>query len=245
MIEIKNLTKTYAKSAVKAVDDLTLNVKGGEIYGFLGPNGAGKSTTIKCMTGILPFSEGEIRICGVNLKEAPVEAKSHVGFIPDEHVLYESLTGFQYVEFIADVFNVSSDKRKVLLEKYAAAFEMSDKLQDKISSYSHGMKQKISIISALIHEPEVLILDEPMTGLDPKSSHELKQIMKSYADAGKTVFFSSHVLEVVEKICTTIAIINKGKLVTEFKISQLQDKKADINLEELFLKLTSDGEGDE
>ncbi len=245
MIEIKNLTKTYAKSAVKAVDDLTLNVKGGEIYGFLGPNGAGKSTTIKCMTGILPFSEGEIRICGVNLKEAPVEAKSHVGFIPDEHVLYESLTGFQYVEFIADVFNVSSDKRKVLLEKYAAAFEMSDKLQDKISSYSHGMKQKISIISALIHEPEVLILDEPMTGLDPKSSHELKQIMKSYADAGKTVFFSSHVLEVVEKICTTIAIINKGKLVTEFKISQLQDKKADMNLEELFLKLTSDGEGDE
>lgn len=245
MIEIKNLTKTYAKSAVKAVDDLTLNVKGGEIYGFLGPNGAGKSTTIKCMTGILPFSEGVIRICGVNLKEAPVEAKSHVGFIPDEHVLYESLTGFQYVEFIADVFNVSSDKRKVLLEKYAAAFEMSDKLQDKISSYSHGMKQKISIISALIHEPEVLILDEPMTGLDPKSSHELKQIMKSYADAGKTVFFSSHVLEVVEKICTTIAIINKGKLVTEFKISQLQDKKADMNLEELFLKLTSDGEGDE
>lgn len=245
MIEIKNLTKTYAKSAVKAVDDLTLTVRSGEIYGFLGPNGAGKSTTIKCLTGILPFSEGSINICGVNLKDAPVEAKTHIGFVPDEHVLYESLTGFQYVEFIADVFNVDAEKRKELLEKYASSFEMSDKLQDKISSYSHGMKQKISIISALIHEPDVLILDEPMTGLDPKSSFELKQIMKEYAESGKTVFFSSHVLEVVEKICTTIAIINKGKLVTEFKTNELQDKKADMDLEELFLKLTSDGEGNE
>ena len=245
MIEIKNLTKCYAKSSVKAVEDLTLTVKEGEIYGFLGPNGAGKSTTIKCLTGILPFTEGSIHICGVNLKECPVEAKTHIGFVPDEHVLYESLTGFQYIEFIADVFNVPVYKRKELLEKYAASFGMSDKLQDKISSYSHGMKQKISIISALIHEPDVLILDEPMTGLDPKSSFELKQIMKEYAEQGKTVFFSSHVLEVVEKICTSIAIINKGKLVTEFSIHELQEKKADTNLEEFFLKLTSDGEGNE
>lgn len=222
-----------------------MTVKEGEIYGFLGPNGAGKSTTIKCLTGILPFTEGSIHICGVNLKECPVEGKTHIGFVPDEHVLYESLTGFQYIEFIADVFNVPVDKRKELLEKYAASFGMSDKLQDKISSYSHGMKQKISIISALIHEPDVLILDEPMTGLDPKSSFELKQIMKEYAEQGKTVFFSSHVLEVVEKICTSIAIINKGKLVTEFSIHELQEKKADTNLEEFFLKLTSDGEGNE
>ncbi|MGN1042323.1 MAG: ABC transporter ATP-binding protein [Christensenellales bacterium] len=238
MIKISNLTKRYANGEVKAVDDITLDIKGGEIFGFLGPNGAGKSTTIKCLTGILPYSEGHINICGFDLRENPVEAKKRIGYVADEHILYESLTGLQYVNFIADIFGVSPEDRKLRTEKYAELFDMKDSLNSKIQSYSHGMKQKISIISALVHDPDVWILDEPMTGLDPKSSYELKQLMIERAKEGKTVFFSSHVLEVVEKLCTKVAIINKGKLVTVCDMKELQEKRSDMSLEDLFLALT-------
>lgn len=238
MIEIKNLTKAYANSGVKAVEDVSLEINGGEIYGFLGPNGAGKSTTIKCLTGILPFSEGSIKICGYDLKENPIEAKRHIGYVADEHILYDSLTGLQYINFIADVFGVSPEDRKERTEKFSALFDMSEKLNDKIMSYSHGMKQKISVISALVHQPDVWVLDEPMTGLDPKSSYELKQLMAEHAASGKVVFFSSHVLEVVEKICTKVAIINKGKIVTVCDIKELQERRSDMSLEDLFLSLT-------
>lgn len=239
MIDIYMLSKTYSNSNVKAVEELTLKIGAGEIFGFLGPNGAGKSTTIKCLTGILPFSEGSISICGVNLKDEPVLAKSHIGYVADEHILYEGLTGLQYINFIADVFKVTAEDRKERIEKYAATFDMTDKLGQKISSYSHGMKQKTSVIAALVHEPEVWILDEPMTGLDPKSSYALKQLMIEHAGQGKLVFFSSHVLEVVEKLCTKIAIIDKGRLVTVCDMKELKEKRQDLSLEELFLGLTN------
>lgn len=238
MLRISNLTKSYAHGTTYAVDNLSLEVKGGEIFGFLGPNGAGKSTTIKCLTGILPFPDGHINICGYDLKEQPIEAKKHLGYVADEHILYETLTGLQYINFIADIFGVESDIRKERIEKYAQLFEMTDHLNSKIQSYSHGMKQKISIISALVHDPDVWVLDEPMTGLDPKSSYELKQLMAERAKAGKAIFFSSHVLEVVEKICTKVAIIDKGKIVTVCDINELQEKRSDLTLEDFFLALT-------
>lgn len=240
MIQISNLSKTYSSSNTKAVDNISLEIKAGEIFGFLGPNGAGKSTTIKCITGILPYSDGNISICGYNLKETPVEAKSKLGYVADENILYDGLSGLDYINFIADVFKVDTQVRKERIEKYAQIFEMKDKLSQKISSYSHGMKQKISIISALVHQPDVWILDEPMTGLDPKSSFALKQLMHEHAAQGKVVFFSSHILEVVEKICTRIAIINKGKIVTVCDMKDIKQKRQDLSLEELFLGLTND-----
>ncbi|NLL56131.1 MAG: ABC transporter ATP-binding protein [Clostridiales bacterium] len=240
MIRINNLSKTYKSSNTKAVDDISLEVKAGEIFGFLGPNGAGKSTTIKCITGILPYEQGHISICGHDLKDNPVEAKSKIGYVADENILYDGLTGLEYINFIADVFNVESNVRKERIEKYAKTFDMHDKLAQRISSYSHGMKQKISIISALVHQPEVWILDEPMTGLDPKSSFALKQLMNEHISKGNVVFFSSHVLEVVEKLCTKIAIINKGKLVTVCDMKELKAKREDLSLEELFLGLTNE-----
>ena len=238
MIEISNLSKAYANSGVKAVDGVDLVVKGGEIYGFLGPNGAGKSTTIKCLTGILPYNEGSINICGYNLKDEPVKAKSKIGFVADEHTLYEGLTGHEYINFISDVFGVETSIRKERVAKYATLFDMTDKLYDKISTYSHGMKQKVSIIAALVHEPPVWVLDEPLTGLDPKSSYELKQMMIEHAKSGNVVFFSSHVLEVVEKLCTKVAFINKGKIVTVCDMKELQERRNDVSLEELFLSIT-------
>lgn len=238
MIEINNLTKTYANSSVKAVDGVNLKIDGGEIFGFLGPNGAGKSTTIKCLTGILPYSEGNIRICGYDLKEEPIKAKMNIGYVADEHILYDALTGRQYINFIADVYGVGVEERKERIEKYSSLFDMSDKLDNKINSYSHGMKQKISVISALVHQPDVWVLDEPLTGLDPKSSYELKQLMIEHANSGKCVFFSSHVLEVVEKLCTKVGIINKGKIITVCDIKDLQEKRSDLSLEEFFLSLT-------
>ncbi|HKL74412.1 MAG TPA: ABC transporter ATP-binding protein [Clostridia bacterium] len=240
MITISNLSKTYANSQTKAVDNISLEIKAGEIFGFLGPNGAGKSTTIKCITGILPYSEGNISICGYNLKESPVDAKSKIGYVADENILYDGLTGLEYINFIADVFKVETNERKERIEKYASIFDMTDKLSQKISSYSHGMKQKISIISALVHQPDVWVLDEPMTGLDPKSSFALKQLMNEHVKQEKVVFFSSHVLEVVEKICTRIAIINKGKIVTVCDMKDIKEKRQDLSLEELFLGLTND-----
>ncbi len=238
MLKITNLTKSYANGSVKAVDNVSIEVKGGEIYGFLGPNGAGKSTTIKCLTGILPYTEGSISVCGYDMRSDAIEAKKHIGYVADEHILYESLTGLAYINFIADIFNVDSLVRKERIERYSTVFDMKDSLNSKIKSYSHGMKQKISIISALVHDPEIWVLDEPMTGLDPKSSYELKQIMIERAAEGKVVFFSSHVLEVVEKLCTKVAIINKGKLVTVCDMKELQEKRSDLSLEDLFLAIT-------
>ncbi|MFA5450087.1 MAG: ABC transporter ATP-binding protein [Clostridia bacterium] len=242
MIQIENLTKIYAANNFKAVDDLTLTIDDGEIFGFLGPNGAGKSTTIKCLTGILNYTSGRVLINGVDIKDAPLAAKKKIGYVPDEHIIYEGLTGLQYINFICNVFDVAPAKRKERIDKYTVLFGMQDKISETISSYSHGMKQKVSIISALVHEPEVFILDEPMTGLDPQSSFQLKTIMTEYAKAGKTVFFSSHILEVVEKLCTKVAIINKGKLVTVCDMTELKEKQSDISLEKLFLDLTKPSE---
>lgn len=238
MIEIRNLTKTYADSGKKAVDEVTFTVENGEIFGFLGPNGAGKSTTIKCITGIHTPTSGTVVIDGEDINEKAVAAKRHMGYVPDEHVLYEGLTGEQYINFICDVFEVPSDVRAERVSRFASIFGMTEQLKDNISSYSHGMKQKISVISALVHEPDVFILDEPLTGLDPQAAFQLKTIMQEYAAAGKTVFFSSHVLEVVEKLCTKVAIIDKGKLVTVCDMRELHEKRSDLSLEQLFLNLT-------
>ncbi len=237
MIEITNLSKTYRASNKRAVDDLSLVVDSGEIFGFLGPNGAGKSTTIKCITGILGYEAGSVKINGIDLKESPIEAKKQIGFVADEHFLYEGLTGRQYINFILDVFNVPSSLREERINEYAEIFNMKEHLDEPTSSYSHGMKQKISLIATLSHEPEIFILDEPMTGLDPQSSYNLKQLMNELAKEGKTVFFSSHVLEVVEKLCTKVAIIDDGKLVAVCNMDELKEKAS--SLEELFLKLTT------
>lgn len=238
MIEINGLSKSYKGSGRLALDSLSLTVNDGEIFGFLGPNGAGKSTAIKCMTGILSFTEGTVKICGVDINEDPVGAKKKIGFVPDEHLLYEGLTGRQYVNFISDIFGVDKSRREELTKKYADEFGLSDRLDETISNYSHGMKQKIAVIAALVHEPEVFILDEPMLGLDPKSAYILKKLMRDYADNGKTVFFSSHILEVVEKICDRVAIIDGGKLIAVCDIQELKEKRSDMSLEQLFLTLT-------
>lgn len=238
MIEINGLSKTYKGTGLKALDSLCLSVNDGEIFGFLGPNGAGKSTAIKCITGILSFTEGSVKVGGVSLKDDPVAAKRQIGFVPDEHLLYEGLTGRQYIDFIADIFGVDKARRRELTEKYASDFGLKERLDDVISDYSHGMKQKVAVIAALVHEPNVFILDEPMLGLDPKSAYILKKTMREYADSGKTVFFSSHMLEVVEKICDRVAIIDKGKLVTVCDMQELKEKRSDLSLEQLFLSLT-------
>lgn len=238
MIEINGLSKSYKGSGRLALDSLSLTVNDGEIFGFLGPNGAGKSTAIKCMTGILSFTQGTVKICGVDMNGDPVGAKKKIGYVPDEHLLYEGLTGRQYVNFISDIFGVDKSRREELTKKYADEFGLSDRLDETISNYSHGMKQKIAVIAALVHEPDVFILDEPMLGLDPKSAYVLKKTMREYADNGKTVFFSSHILEVVEKICDRVAIIDGGKLIAVCDIQELKEKRSDMSLEQLFLTLT-------
>lgn len=238
MIEINGLSKSYKGSGRLALDSLSLTVNDGEIFGFLGPNGAGKSTAIKCMTGILSFTQGTVKICGVDMNVDPVGAKKKIGYVPDEHLLYEGLTGRQYVNFISDIFGVDKSRREELTKKYADEFGLADRLDETISNYSHGMKQKIAVIAALVHEPDVFILDEPMLGLDPKSAYILKKTMREYADNGKTVFFSSHILEVVEKICDRVAIIDGGKLIAVCDIQELKEKRSDMSLEQLFLTLT-------
>ena len=242
MIKLYDVSKTYAKSSVKAVDSLTLEIKAGEIFGFLGPNGAGKSTTIKMITGILTPDSGTIQIDGVNIAENPIGAKSVIGFVPDDHDVYETLKGIEYLNFIGTMYGVKSATLKQKIEEYASLFDMTDALPNMISSYSHGMKQKLSVIAALVHEPKVWILDEPLTGLDPQSAYQLKQLMRKHADMGNTVFFSSHVIDVVEKVCDRIGIINHGKLVA---VDTLENIRADdkVSLESLFLTITSDGEG--
>jgi len=240
ILTIKNLTKSYSKGEVKAVDNITLEIHPGEIFGFLGPNGAGKSTTIKCVTGILPYDNGSIDICGYDLKEEPIAAKKSIGYVPDSYIIYDKLTGNEYLNFMCDVYDVSDSDREERAAKYVELFDLKDAVNSPIKSYSHGMKQKISVIGALVHQPKLWILDEPLTGLDPKSAYDLKKLMREHADKGNTVFFSSHVLEVVEKVCDRVAIIDKGKIIAVCTMKELKDKRADLSLEEFFLSITKE-----
>ena len=232
MLKIENLTKTY--STKKAVDNLSLHIQPGEIYGFIGHNGAGKTTTIKACCGILQFDSGEIYIDGISIKENPIACKAKTAYIPDNPDLYDFMTGIQYLNFIADIFGVDLSRRRELINKYAEAFEISGDLSSSISSYSHGMKQKLAIISALIHEPKLIIMDEPFVGLDPKASHLLKEIMREICQNGGAIFFSTHVLEVAEKLCDKVAIIKNGKLI---KSGTMEEVKGDGSLENVFLDL--------
>lgn len=238
MIEIIDVVKSY-NNKVNAVDNISLNVEDGKIFGFLGPNGAGKTTTIKMITGILNSDSGSIKINGIDIKESPLKAKEQFGFVPDNPDMFLRLKGIEYLNFMADIYNVPKEVRKNKIESLADRFEMSSALGDQIQSYSHGMRQKIVIMGVLIHDPSVWILDEPMTGLDPKSSYTLKQMMKEHAESGKTVFFSTHVLEVAEKICDKVAIINNGKILFSGTLDELRDHaKGNESLEKMFLEMT-------
>lgn len=237
MLEIKNVTKIFGKD-FKAVDNLTLTLEKGYIYGFLGPNGAGKTTTLKMITGILRPDAGEIVINGISLNDDPTRAKKEFGFVSDNPDMFLKLKGIEYLNFIGSVYGVDSKVLKNNIIKYASVFEMSDVLNNKIESYSHGMRQKIALIGALIHEPKIWILDEPLTGLDPKSSFALKEMMKEHVDNGNLVLFSTHVLEVAEKLCDKVAVISKGKLVFDGTIEQMKNKVGeDDSLEKMFLEL--------
>lgn len=235
MLKIENLTKKYGDKS--AIDNLNLEVQDGEIFGFIGHNGAGKTTTIKCMVGILEFDNGNIYINGNSIKGEPLKCKKDIAYIPDNPDIYENLTGISYLNFVADIFEIDKKTREERINKYAEAFEIKNELQDLISSYSHGMKQKLVIISALIHTPKLLILDEPFVGLDPKASFTLKEIMKEMTKEGAAIFFSSHVLEVVEKLCDKIGIIKEGKLIT---YGTVEEVKGNESLEEVFLELIKD-----
>ncbi len=232
MLKIEHLTKVYGDK--KAVDDLSLHIEPKEIYGFIGHNGAGKTTTLKSVTGILDFDEGTITIDGINVKENPLEAKKRIAYIPDNPDLYEYMTGIQYLNFIADVFEIDSDTRSERINRYAEMLELKNDLGEQVSSYSHGMKQKLAIISALIHNPKLIIMDEPFVGLDPKAAFELKELMKQMCDEGASIFFSTHVLDVAEKLCDKVAIISHGKLV---KAGTMEEVKGDDSLESAFLEL--------
>lgn len=238
MLTIKNLSKRYGKSTVKSVDNLSLELKPGEVFGFLGPNGAGKSTTIKCIVGILPFEQGEIDICGINLLKDPLKAKQMIGYVPDNHAVFERLTGREYVNHIANLYNVPTQQMEEISDYYVKLFRLENAFDNPIKSYSHGMKQKISVIAALVHNPKLWILDEPLTGLDPQSAYQLKSAMRKHADAGNTVFFSSHILDVVENLCDRVCIIKKGQLQGVYDIHELKEKNQ--SLEELFMKTIVD-----
>lgn len=233
MLEINNFSKIY-KGNKRAVDTISLEVKEGEIFGFIGHNGAGKTTTIKSIVGINEFDEGDILINGMSIKDNPFECKKIMAYIPDNPDLYESLTAIQYLNFVADVYGVSETQREELIKKYGDAFEITNNFGSLISSYSHGMKQKLAIISALIHKPKLLVLDEPFVGLDPKASHTLKGIMKEICEEGASIFFSSHVLEVVEKLCSRIAIIKDGKIAA---YGTVEEVKGTSSLEDVFMEL--------
>ncbi len=237
MLKIENLSKAYAKSEVKAVDDLRLELKPGEIFGFLGPNGAGKTTTIKILTGILQYDEGKVSVCGYDLKTQSNEAKRNIGYVSDSHVIYDKLTGREYVDFMADIYGVDVGTRKERADRLLEKFELTDAFDSQIRTYSHGMKQKISIIGALIHNPNLWVLDEPMTGLDPQSAFQLKELMRAHCAEGKTVFFSTHVLEVAEKICDRIGIIVKGKLIIAGNLEEIKAAQGDSSLENIFLSV--------
>ena len=236
MINIKNVTKEYVEG-IKAVDNLSIDIKPGEIYGFIGPNGAGKSTTIKMITGITDYTEGEIIINGVSSQDDK-KMKLQFGYVSDTPDMFLKLKGIEYLNFLGTIYNVPKDERKNRIVELADKFELTSALGDKIQTYSHGMRQKIMFIGALLHNPKVWILDEPLTGLDPKSSFTLKEMMKEHANKGNSVFFSTHVLEVAEKLCDRIGIINKGKLVYEGTMEQIKETYPNLTLEEIFLEIT-------
>ena len=235
MLKIEHLTKKYDQ--YKAVDDLSLEIDDGLIYGFIGHNGAGKTTTLKSVVGILEFSEGDILIDSKSIKKNPIECKKVMAYIPDNPDLYEYLTGIQYLNFVADVYQVSKNDREARIAKFADMLELTDDLAQPISAYSHGMKQKLAVISAFIHNPKLIIMDEPFVGLDPKASHLLKQLMKEHCQQGGAIFFSTHVLEVAEKLCDRIAIIKQGKLIIS---GRTQDVTQNESLEDVFLELEND-----
>ena len=232
MLKIEHLTKTYGEK--KAVDDLSLHIAPGEIYGFIGHNGAGKTTTLKSVVGILQFDAGEITIGGVSLRRDPLACKKMLAYIPDNPDLYDYMTGIKYLNFIADIFGVSAETRQERIRKYADLFELTDDLAQPIAAYSHGMKQKLAIIAAWMHAPKLIIMDEPFVGLDPKASHLLKGMMREICDQGGAIFFSTHVLEVAEKLCDKVAIIKSGKLI---RSGTMEEVKGDVSLEEVFLEL--------
>ena len=232
MLNIEHLTKTYGDK--KAVDDLSLHIASGEIYGFIGHNGAGKPTTRKSIAGILQFDSGEITIGGASVRRDPVACKKQMAYIPDNPDLYEFMTGAKYLNFIADIFGVSAEDRKARIHKYAGMFELTDDLAQPIAAYSHGMKQKLAIISAWMHDPKLILMDEPFVGLDPKAAHLLKEMIRELCDAGGAIFFSTHVLEVAEKLCDKVAIIKGGKLI---RSGTMEEVKGDDSLEEVFLEL--------
>ena len=236
MLKIEHLTKTYGDK--KAVNDLTLHIAPGEIYGFIGHNGAGKTTTIKSCAGILQFDAGEIYVDGLSVKTDALECKRRMAYIPDNPDLYEFMSGIKYLNFIADIFCVPADARMERIRKYADIFGLTDDLAQPISAYSHGMKQKLAIISAWLHTPKLIIMDEPFVGLDPKAAHELKQMMREHCDAGGAIFFSTHVLEVAEKLCDKVAIIKSGRLIAS---GSMEEVKGDSSLEDVFLELEGDG----
>ena len=232
MLKIEHLTKAYGEK--KAVDDLNLHIAPGEIYGFIGHNGAGKTTTLKSVAGILQFDVGEITIGGISIKENPLECKRRFAYIPDNPDLYDYMTGIKYLNFIADIFGVGANERQARIRKYADAFELTDDLAQPIAAYSHGMKQKLAIISAWLHQPKLILMDEPFVGLDPKASHLLKEMMRQVCDEGGAIFFSTHVLEVAEKLCDKVAIIKSGRLI---RSGTMEEVKGDESLEDVFLEL--------
>ena len=232
MLNIEHLTKAYGEK--KAVDNLSLHIAPGEIYGFIGHNGAGKTTTLKSVVGILQFDAGEITIDGISIKENPLECKRRFAYIPDNPDLYDYMTGIKYLNFIADIFSVGANERQARIRKYADAFELTADLAQPIAAYSHGMKQKLAIIAAWLHEPNLILMDEPFVGLDPKASHLLKKMMRQVCNEGSAIFFSTHVLEVAEKLCDKVAIIKNGKLI---RSGTMEEVKGDESLEDVFLEL--------
>ena len=238
MLNIQHLTKIYGGK--KAVDDLSLHIRPGEIYGFIGHNGAGKTTTLKSCCGILQFDSGDILVDGVSIRKDPLACKKRMAYIPDNPDLYEYMTGIQYLNFIADVFGVLAAERAERIRRYGDAFELTGDLAQPVSAYSHGMKQKLAILSALVHAPKLLLMDEPFVGLDPKASHQLKVLMRQFCDGGGAIFFSTHVLEVAEKLCDKVAIIRGGRLI---RAGTMEEVKGDDSLEEVFLELEDKQKG--
>jgi len=244
LLSIQGVSKTYRGGTRPAVDDLSLEVRAGEIFGFLGPNGAGKTTTIKMIVGLLRADRGAIVVNGHDVAKEPVAAKADIGYVPDNPDLYNRLTGIEYLNLVADVFGVSRDERRRRISELLEVFELESAVRDIIQSYSHGMKQKLALIGALLHEPRVFILDEPMVGLDPKASRLFKDMMRNHCDKGHTVFFSTHILEVAERLCDRVGIINRGRLIACGSVEDLRErrKQADETLEDIFLELTAEEE---
>lgn len=235
MLEIKNLTKNYGENV--AVDDLSLHVGGGQVWAFIGHNGAGKTTTLKAIAGVIEYEQGNILVDGIDIKVNPIDAKNIMAYLPDNPDLYEHLKGIDYLNFIADVYKIDKKERQENIEKYAKRLAIYNNLKAPISSYSHGMKQKLALVSALLHNPKLLLLDEPFVGLDPKSSHEFKEIMNEFVASGAAIFYSTHVLEVAEKICTHVAIIKQGKVIASGEMAKIRGMKS---LEKVFLELENE-----